>query len=44
MDKERLVKGNAKVQTYKGAYISIADKGNSDICDLILRARSAKWP
>ena len=32
MDVEPFVKGNAKVQTYKGAYISITDKCNTDIC------------
>ena len=32
MEVEPFVKGNAKVQTYKGAYISITDKCNTDIC------------
>ena len=32
MDVEPFVKGNTKVQTYKGAYISITDKCNTDIC------------
>ena len=31
MDVEPFVKGNAKVQTYKGAYISITDKCNTDV-------------
>jgi hypothetical protein len=32
MDVEPFVKGGAKVHTYKGAYISITDKCNTDIC------------
>ena len=31
MEVEPFVKGNAKVQTYKGAYISITDKCNTDV-------------